>query len=64
VDDGSAGPGITCGACTPPTRARRGPALLAQLRPERRVTAGFAAARVLVATMDGDRQNDPADLPA
>ena len=28
-------------------------------------TAGFAAARApLVATMDGDRQNDPADLPA
>ena len=28
-------------------------------------TAGFAAARApLIATMDGDRQNDPADLPA
>jgi len=28
-------------------------------------SAGFAAARgALVATMDGDRQNDPADLPA
>ena len=66
VDDGSAdgtvGPARTNPG--PRSRARAGRLPLAELRPDRRVSAALDLARgEILVPMDGDLQNDPADIP-